>query len=63
MKCLDKIAPLQKNGFPSGTNLAIHGHSPSELSTPPTTLLKAMLSMPSFLEFLVEVFKPHSKAN
>lgn len=66
IKCSDKIAPPHFrgcDGIPKRDNLAIHGHSPSELSSPARIDVELML--PAFFSFetLMGFFKPHSKAD
>ena len=66
MKCSDKIAPPHSKGcddIPKRDNLAIHGHSPSELSSP--ARIDVYLMLPAFFSFevLMGFFKPHSKAD
>lgn len=65
MKRLDKIAPPQVIAFFGvlAVSLAIHGHSPAELFTPPMIRLEPTVSISSLFEAFGGVFNPHSKAS
>ena len=66
MKCSDKTAPPHSKGcegIPKRGNLAIHGHSPSELSSPARIDVELVLQAFFSFEVLMGFFKPHSKAD